>query len=248
MFNFSPNNSAMNSSQDQNNNHEHGRVPNSVEPYWEPHKSKNTNLRVLHPNSSVPGRWLGAHPNEKKFVGRPIRDQAAPVSSRNLNQSHIEDESSLDEFFETTDKFSQFSQSRHYTEYNPLSSKLEAFDPHIKPHMTEPLLPDGSPLDFSGIRQYRGETNIYSTTPLARVWEFSSSTDKHEYSILNILADEFENLDTVQNEPKQGLWSSIKKYTVGLSEDEYDEQYPWAKYCNRSLSESGDEDVGGAPL
>ncbi|GEQ66434.1 hypothetical protein JCM33374_g97 [Metschnikowia sp. JCM 33374] len=243
MFDLSPVSSSIAATQNQNQDFRHELSSGSLDQSLEPPKPKISNFRVLHPNTSIPGRWWGFQSHEENSSGRnkQLKEKKIPFAHLNPSSTHLEEESSVDEFFETSDNFVRLSRADHFTAYNPLSSALEDFDPEIKPHMTEPLLPDGSPLDFSPIEQYRGETNIFSTTPLARVWEFNSVTDKHEYSILNILADEFESLDE-DNDSKPGWWSQFRKLTVGLSEDEYDSHYPWAKYCIRSLSDGENED------
>lgn len=238
MFDLSPVSSSMGASQNQNQDFRQDQSSGSIAPSLDSLTKKSPLLRVLHPNAPIPGRWWGTQLYERNTPSWPknTKDKKAPFAIANMSLAHLDEESSMDEFFETTDKFVR--PPENFTDYSPLSSALEDFDPDIKPHMTEPLLPDGSPLNFSPIKQHRGETNIFSATPLARVWEFNSGTDKHEYSILNILADEFENLDEEKEEPKQGFWSQFRKFTVGLSEDEYDHHYPWAKYSIRNLLEN----------
>ncbi|OBA24545.1 hypothetical protein METBIDRAFT_30782 [Metschnikowia bicuspidata var. bicuspidata NRRL YB-4993] len=243
MFDVSPVSSNLGASQNPKPDFRQDQSSGSIAPSVESLRKKNTSLRVLHPNTPLPGRWWGSQLQEKNPSGssRIPKEKKNPFAIKNASLTHLDDESSMDEFFETVNELSLLQQADRFSEYSPLSSALEDFDPEIRPHMTEPLLPDGSPLNFSAIKLCRGETNIYSATPLARVWEFNSDTDKHEYSILNILADEFENLDEDASEPKQSLWSQFRKLTVGLNEDEYNECYPWAKYCIKSLLD-GEED------
>lgn len=237
MLGVSPVSTNTGASQNQEHESQQDQKSNSIAPSIESLPKRQVSLRVLHPNAPIPGRWWGSQNHEKcsKRWSNHAKENQIPFSMRHGSLTHVNEESSMDEYFETKDTLERISLTDHFLEYNPMSAALEDFDPEVKPHMTEPLLPDGSPLNLFAIRQYCGETNVYSATPLARVWEFNTEADEHEYSILNILADEFENIDEKQGELKRSLWSQFKKLTIGLSEEEYNEQYPWAKYCIRNL-------------
>lgn len=99
-----------------------------------------------------------------------------------------------------------------------------------RPQMTCHLPSNSIRLDFSALECQRGDVNIYSSSPLARVQEFHYNNETEESQLLNILADEFESLEVVAPSPKKNLWKIVKQFTVGVSPDEFDDLYPWAKY------------------
>lgn len=185
---------------------------------------------VTSPNKTLPGNWWESFSHNNK-----------DASTENRHNVGIgQEDNSIDEFFETNDQFT----SIHHQQNRPLSptkvvidaltsATLDDFDPRVEPHMTEPLLPDDSPLDFSCLMPQKGKTNINTASPLARAWEFNTKIDIDECSLLNIFADEFENLNCGELQQKLNFWDTLKRYTRGISDDEYDGENPWAKYCTR---------------
>ena len=114
---------------------------------------------------------------------------------------------------------------------------VDGMDEVAVPLMQCPLAPINTPLDFSVLEAQRGLTNIYSATPLARVWEFNTKPQQEECTILNILADEFESRRLQSREAEPSFWATLKHFTVGTSPDEFDRMYPWAKYSIRRTEE-----------
>lgn len=202
----------------------------------------------VHPNAFVPGRWMEP--------ACSVLSEETGVELHNLDhESKMDSESNCDD--SSTDKFYEASEGHTYPpsarysipvmsaalkdDVHPLSAALDDYIPHVKPHMTRALLPNDAPLDFSCLEDQKGKTNVHSATPLARVWEFNSKTDIYECSLLNILADEFENIQSKKQTSEPNLWELIKTYTVGLSDDEFDEWYPWAKYSIWGKQKDGAE-------
>lgn len=153
-------------------------------------------------------------------------------------QNSTDGESSGDEFFDSEEVFKLHERVSSASICSLLDSgasvfdgkSLEDFDYTTKPHMTRPLVANNVKLDFSLIENQRGLTNIHSATPLARVLEFTTSTNAEEFTLLNILADEFESRLFESPKRQPSLWKNIKHFTWGASDDEFDEMYPWAKY------------------
>lgn len=110
-------------------------------------------------------------------------------------------------------------------------------DKTIKPHMTRPLAPRNYVLDFSPLEKERGLTNVYTATPLARVREFHSKPQPEECTLLNILADEFDDQQSESPKTSTSVWKTIKHFTLGVNEDDFDKMFPWAKYAEQSPME-----------
>lgn len=193
------------------------------------------------------------HSNEYKNIHEPMRINAIDhqeiiiaekelqkIQSRNQRKAN-HDDSSGDEFFEAEDGWSNEAIASPGV-YSLLDSGSSVFnvsslpeeDFEVRPQMTCPLAPNNTKLDFSLILSQRGLTNIYTATPLARVWEFNTSPKEEECSILNILADEFEKRRYRSPPRKTSIWKTMKHFTFGATADEFDTMYPWAKYSMKN--------------
>lgn len=113
---------------------------------------------------------------------------------------------------------------------------LQSSRDDITPHMSHPLPDDSTPLDFSPILDEIGKVNADTAAPLAGLW--MQLPDENERALINILAQEFDNSGQKQ---KSSFWSTAKRLSVGLSEEEYHEHYPWAKFTDSLGSHSVDE-------
>lgn len=113
---------------------------------------------------------------------------------------------------------------------------LQSSREDITPHMSQPLPDDSTPLDFSPILDEIGKVNANTAAPLAGLW--MQLPDENERALFNILAQEFDNSGQKQ---KPSFWSTAKMLSVGLSEEEYHEHYPWAKFTDSLGSPSAEE-------
>lgn len=110
-------------------------------------------------------------------------------------------------------------------------------DEKIKPHMTRPLAPGVTTLDFSLLEKQRGLTNVFTATPLARVREFHTKPQVEECTLLNILADEFDIQQFGSPKKSASVWKTLKHLTLGVNADDFDQMFPWAKYSDQMVKE-----------
>lgn len=112
---------------------------------------------------------------------------------------------------------------------------------YIDPHMTKPL-PQSIDLKF----------DIHDSEllldPLVAYAPFSDlNEESDEMKLLNVLQLEIENLE---EEPKAFSWLdfinlsyyNLRCMIFGMSDDEYFEKYPWAKFFHEEESEEGEEE------
>lgn len=128
---------------------------------------------------------------------------------------------------------------------SPLSTQIFSPEiPHIQttpsavePHMTEPLLPDSAPLDFTCLLPQAGVTMAQSAGPMAGCWDLNPNNRTDENVLLHVLSEDFERVTRTAKGPiiraeKRSWKSLLKEMTIGLSELEYHRKYYWAKYTH----------------
>lgn len=128
---------------------------------------------------------------------------------------------------------------------SPLSTQIFSPEiPHIQttpsvvePHMTEPLLPDSAPLDFSCLLPQAGATTAQSAGPMAGCWDLNPNNRTDENVLLHVLSEDFERVSKTAKGPviiaEKRSWKTLfKELTIGLSSLEYHRKYYWAKYTH----------------
>lgn len=207
------------------------------------------------PNRSTPGAWSPS----RKFTDLASKSEKLQVAADKINRSQEfydtviarEDEeifleSSLDLPFLHTDilVLPQLNPSESLTFAEPLIDEDNIIWEHgqrrrvVPSLMLGPLLDDSAELDFSILKDERSKVNTYAAAPFAQV--YNPVNDGYESSLMNLLKEEIDNLDAADVAPKRSFWGTLKELSFGLTDDEYNKKYPWAKYAVRGLSENSD--------
>lgn len=178
--------------------------------------------KTLHPNAYIPGSWTQA--KELCYASK-----LPQLSGSFQKKPAIEEPESEHEC--TTDNSTRTTEISKSTNADLLEQETL--------HMAGPLLDNSAILDLSVLRPQRGMTSVENAVPLASFWQFDTSEDTDECSLMQILSHELESLE--REDSRKSLWGMLKEMTLGPSESEYLEQHPWALYTpqNESDEESG---------
>lgn len=177
--------------------------------------------KQIHPNLFNQGDWVGPTKGSPKRTCTPqsLNDSKEEFFEASLHLSDLMDENAVPE--------TQFSYEEQAQEKGAPTKRYRVAE---HPLMSAPLLDDDAELDLSELRKLQTEKRWRAAAPFASV--FDPVQDSYERSLLNFLEDEVDRLDT--EPPEQSLWSLLKELSIGLSEKEYYEKYPWAKHVVRS--------------
>lgn len=167
----------------------------------------------------IPGKWF----KELSFATKLPDIEGVPPQVANV----LSDES--DEFFEATE-----AGSVPLVDYRQFQG--------VEPHMSQPLLPDGSPLDLSPLRHQKWKTNVSNSFPFAGNSGFQNYDNNDECSLMHIMNHEVELLDAEEN--GRSLWGSLKAIAFGLNAQEYEEEFPWDKFVQFDESDDSVVEAG----
>lgn len=185
--------------------------------------SENTHTatpKPIHPNAYVPGKWASL---KNGILATRLPKIAGANTAMEVSLS---DEN--DEFFEATD-----------ANFVPHGDNSKAYG--AEPHMLEPLVPDGTPLDLSPLKHQKWSSGALSAFPFAGANHLHICDESDECSLLHILNHEVEQLDA--EDPSRSLWGSLRAIAFGLNDQEYEQEFPWAKYVQREYRETDHEGV-----
>lgn len=106
----------------------------------------------------------------------------------------------------------------------------------IRPHMSKPLANDDCPLDLSLLE--RNSNAVLHAAPFCNMYEDSAENLNEELALLNILTYEITHSEPADNLSKPSrlrkIIDSIKLFfKSSLSNEEYNEKFPWAKFIPR---------------